>query len=251
MANNGCNVVPNSFGSKSLWTYMEFQSHQMWPTARQANGPLAVDDQCGSTQKRIAVWSTHVMLNKLVVMDVRSLPFTDRLLYCIICCSYDFTVTLVIGYIRIISPLYAGGKTHGATVISKYKHVLTVHSATGRITKVLFFCGWKTWRNLLKISSDNHQTWLENHSMDSLLRFFRPKKPPVRGFAMLDYQRLWRTHHRTAILLAIDTQCEAAYWLRKKTTSSKVYHPWVPCWTYYPRLWYLTTPFRSRIHLRR
>jgi hypothetical protein len=33
---------------------------------------------------------------------------------------------------------------------------------------------------------------------------------------MLDYQRLWRTHHRTAILLAIDTQCEAAYWLRKK-----------------------------------
>jgi hypothetical protein len=25
----------------------------------------------------------------------------------------------------------------------------------------------------------------------------------------------------------------------------------VPCWTYYPRLWYLTTPFRSRIHLRR
>ena len=110
MANNGCNVVPNSFGSKSLWTYMEFQSHQMWPTARQANGPLAVDDQCGSTQKRIAVWSTHVMLNKLAVMDVRSLPFTDRLLYCIICCSYDFTVTLVIGYIRIISPLYAGGQ---------------------------------------------------------------------------------------------------------------------------------------------
>ena len=188
MANNGCNVVPNSFGSKSLWTYMEFQSHEMWPTARQANGPLAVDDQCGSTQKRIAVWSTHVMLNKLLVMDVRSLPFTDRLLYCIICCSYDFTVTLVIGCIRIRSPLYAGGKTHGAR-----------RAASPRCW---FFSGWKTWRNLLKISSDNHQTWLENHSMDSLLRFFRPKKPPVRGFAMLDDQRLWRTHHRTTILVA-------------------------------------------------